>query len=142
MELRRQRFQLAVVLHVLADSVVVAARHHQVNARSSARRKRAPQRRQGSQGQAQVLLSLVSVEREEQVGGSLRDQPPQALRFSGRLVKCARVQGGIEDICLDPCETLKGLPEDSRGELAVYQNLYASKVASGGPNIVAFTRLQ
>lgn len=36
------------------------------------------------------------------------------------------VEGGIEDICLNTAQTVKGLPEDACGELAVYQNLRGS----------------
>lgn len=111
------------MLDILSNSVVVAPCHHQVNTCCLARREAAPQGGQSLQGQAQILLSLISVQREKQAGGPLRKQPFQALCFSGRLVKGTCVEGGIQDVCLDSIQTMKGLPEDACSELAVYENL-------------------
>ena len=38
-----------------------------------------------------------------------------------------RVERGIEDICLDTAQTVKGLPEDASSKLAVYQNLRSTE---------------
>ncbi|TNN75657.1 Protein transport protein Sec61 subunit beta [Liparis tanakae] len=51
--------------------------------------------------------------REKQAGGSLGEQPSQAVCLTGLLVKGMRVEGGVEDICLDSSQTTKGLFEDA-----------------------------
>ena len=111
------------MLNILRNSVIVAPCDHQVNVCSLAWREAGPQEGQSLQSQAQILLSLVSVQREEQAGGALREQPLQALCFSGGLVKATCVEGRIEDVWLDSAQTMKGLSEDACSELAVYQNL-------------------
>lgn len=125
-ELRCELFHFGEVLNVFGDSVVVAPHHHEVNARSLARREAVPQGSQRLQSQPQVLLPLVSVQREKQAGGSFGEQPVQALRLRGRLVKGARVEGRVEDVRLDSWQTAKGLPKDACCKLAVYQNLWGS----------------
>lgn len=94
-----------------------------MDAGALAGRQGAPQGGQRLQRQPQVLLPLVSVEGEEEAGGPFGEQRVQALGIARRLVKGASVEGRVEDVRLDSCKTAKGLPEDTRREVAVYQNL-------------------
>ncbi|KAF3839793.1 hypothetical protein F7725_018510 [Dissostichus mawsoni] len=112
-ELRCQLFQFSIMLNILSNSVIVAPRHHQVNTRSLACRKEAPQGGESLQSQPQILLPLVSVQREKHAGGPLGKKPFQASCFSGLLVKGTCVEGGIEDIRLNSSQTTKGLAEDA-----------------------------
>ncbi|KAG7282207.1 hypothetical protein CRUP_034954 [Coryphaenoides rupestris] len=92
---------LGVVLHVLGHPLVVAPRHHQVDARHLGRGQRALQSRQGLQRQAQVLLALVAVQREEEAGGVLGQETGQLLSSAGWAVEAERVEGRVENIDLD-----------------------------------------